>query len=60
MQTPVKPSAAIIIWQDEVTGSETDYPVGQIDKRDKHSRKAFLHEYILKNRPVVLKDAAQC
>src|SRR5262249_39931335 len=47
------------IWQDEARGSETDNPVCPIDKRDKLSRKEFLHEYILKNRPVVLKDAAQ-
>src|SRR5262249_26522560 len=31
----------------------------QIDKREKLSRKEFLHEYVLKNRCVVLKDAAQ-
>jgi hypothetical protein len=47
------------IWQDEVTGSETAYPTEQVDKRINLSRKEFLHEYILKNRPVVLKDAAQ-
>ncbi|HVW83944.1 MAG TPA: cupin-like domain-containing protein [Bryobacteraceae bacterium] len=31
----------------------------QVDKREKLSRKEFLHEYVLKNRPVVLKDAAR-
>ena len=31
----------------------------QIDKREKLTKKEFLHEYVLKNRPVVLKDAAQ-
>ena len=29
----------------------------QIDKREKLSRKEFLHEYVLENRPVILKDA---
>jgi len=32
---------------------------GQVDKREKLYKKEFLHEYVLKNRPVVLKDAAR-
>src|SRR6202051_4250666 len=32
---------------------------GDIDKRENLSRKEFLHEYVLKNRPVVLKDACK-
>jgi len=60
IETP-KPEAprTLNIWKDEVTGSDTDYSAGQIDKREKLSRKEFLHEYVLKNRSVVLKDAAR-
>jgi histone arginine demethylase JMJD6 len=50
---------ALNIWKDELTGSDTDYPSGQIDKREKLSRKEFVHEYVLKNLPVVLKDGAE-
>lgn len=46
------------IWKDEVTGSETKYPAG-VDKRENLSRSEFLHEYVLKNRCVILKDAAR-
>jgi histone arginine demethylase JMJD6 len=47
------------IWKDEVTGSDTDYTSGQIDKRDKLSREELLHEYVLKKLPVVLRDGAK-
>jgi hypothetical protein len=51
MQTNIDTPQRLNIWKDEMTGSETDYPAGQIDKREKLSRKEFLHEYVLKNRP---------
>ena len=44
------------IWNDADGVSQ---PSGQIDKREKLSLKEFMHEYVLKNRPVVLKDAAR-
>jgi histone arginine demethylase JMJD6 len=59
MNTGATASKTLNIWKDEITGSDTTYGEGQIDKREKLSRKEFLHEYVLKNRPVVLKDAAQ-
>jgi histone arginine demethylase JMJD6 len=42
------------IWNDEQANLEH---VDQIDKRDNLSRKEFLHEYVLKNRSVVLKNS---
>lgn len=60
MQTPkTEAPQTLNIWKDELTGSDTEYTPGQIDKREKLSRKEFLHEYVLKNRSVVLKDAAR-
>src|SRR5689334_10740510 len=47
------------IWSNSDVASQSSGPIDQIDKRDKLSRKEFLHEYVLKNRPVVLKDAAR-
>jgi histone arginine demethylase JMJD6 len=47
------------IWKDLGTGSESDYSAGQIDKRERLSRKDFLHEYVLKNKPVVISDATR-
>jgi hypothetical protein len=52
-------SRILNIWRDDRTGSETDYSEGQIDKREKLSREEFLREYVMKNRPVVLKDGAR-
>ncbi len=47
------------IWKDELTRSAEECAPSQIDKRDNLTRKEFLHEYVLKGRPVVLKDAAK-
>lgn len=44
-------------WMAPDAGSATSQT--QIDRREKLSKKDFLHEYVLKNRPVVLKDAAE-
>jgi len=45
------------IWTDENAGLENASAF--IDKRENLSREEFLREYVLKNRPVVLKDAAR-
>jgi histone arginine demethylase JMJD6 len=58
MQLTAEHPQILDIWKDELTGSDVDYPSGQIDKREKLSRKEFLNEYVLKNIPVVLKDGA--
>jgi len=47
------------MWRDEKTGSEVTFVDGQIDKRENLSKEEFLHEYVSKNRPVVIKDAAR-
>lgn len=59
METMVQDSQILNIWKDAVTGSEVEYEEGQIDRRENLSRDEFLHEYVLKNRPVVLTDAAR-
>src|SRR5882724_3579232 len=59
MQTSVQSLNNLDIWTEFSTGASPESPGGQIDRRDKLSRKEFLHEYVLKNRPVVLKDAAK-
>ncbi len=59
VEAPVEKSGRLNIWKDEVSGSDSDYGPSQIDKREGLSRKEFLHEYVLKNRPVVLKDGAK-
>src|SRR5579863_2626937 len=51
-------SGVLDIWREfrsDSQGTET----GEIDKRERLSRSEFLHEYVLKNRPVVLKGATQ-
>jgi histone arginine demethylase JMJD6 len=50
-------SEALNIWR--AAASQVSHSVDQIDKREKLSRKDFLHEYVLKNRPVILKDATK-
>lgn len=53
-------SNTLDIWKDVAVGSgDVGNSMDQIDKRENLSRKEFLHEYVLKNRPVVLKDAAR-
>jgi len=49
---PTPHPATLNIWSEENTP-------GQIDKRENLSKKEFLHEYVLKNRPVVLINAAK-
>jgi len=58
-RTAIENPGVLNLWKDEITGSDTQYSCAEIDKREKLSRREFLHEYVLKNRPVVLKDAAQ-
>lgn len=58
MATAAAARTGFSMWRDERTGSESEYVVGQIDKREKLSRTEFLNEYVLKNKPVVFKDAA--
>jgi histone arginine demethylase JMJD6 len=58
LQAPQAPHT-LNIWKDESSGSETEYASAPIDKRERLSLKEFLHEYVLKNRPVVLTDAAR-
>jgi histone arginine demethylase JMJD6 len=48
---------ALNIWMDDATNLR--HSSNRIDKRERLSKKEFLHEYVLKNRPVVLKDAAR-
>ncbi len=52
-QTIADRPQAFDIWN-SVAKNSTE----QIDRREKLSRKEFLHEYVLKNRPVILMDAA--
>lgn len=52
-------SRKLDIWKRDSDSHGTTCDEFQIDKREKLSRKEFLNEYILKNRPVVLKDAAR-
>lgn len=59
MPTHIENPTTLNIWKDGVTGSETEYPPGQIDKRSNLSRKEFLHEYVLRNRPVVITDSTK-
>jgi hypothetical protein len=49
---------AMDIWADEYWSDVKNSP-SPIDKREKLSKKEFLNEYVLKNRPVVLTDAAR-
>jgi hypothetical protein len=59
MSTHTHSSQKFSIWTDEVTGSDTEYQPGQIDRRERLSREEFLHEYVQRNRPVILTDAAR-
>jgi histone arginine demethylase JMJD6 len=59
MQSSVDSSQTLDIWKGEPSGGGFHSSVGQIDKRGKLSRKEFLHEYVRKNRPVVITDAAR-
>src|ERR1700676_5283055 len=54
-ETKIENSGMLNIWTEEARARSA----GAIDKREKLSRKEFLNEYVLKNRPVVLKDACQ-
>ena len=47
------------IWQDAVTRPIAATRSGSVDKRERLSRREFLHDYVLKGRPVILTDAAQ-
>src|SRR2546425_6620681 len=55
MQVKAEAPPTLDIW----ANSGTNRTEGQIDKRENLSRKELLHEYVLKNRSVVLKDAAR-
>lgn len=57
MQTETAPHT-MDIWAKEYW-SDVENSASPIDKREKLSKKEFLHEYVLKNRPVVLTDAAK-
>jgi hypothetical protein len=59
MQVETDVPQTLNIWKNEITEPEAGYSSGQIDKRECLSREEFLHEYVLKNRPVVLKNAAR-
>lgn len=59
MATAATAKSALSLWRDELSGSESDYAPGQVDKRENLSRREFLHEYVLRNKPVVFKDAAR-
>src|ERR1700693_280921 len=54
-ETKIENSGMLNIWTEEARARSA----GDIDKREKLSRKEFLNEYVLKNRPVVLKDACK-
>ena len=47
------------IWASTAATAQRDSLSVAVDKREKLTKKEFLHEYVLKNRPVVLKDAAR-
>ena len=55
MKSITQPPDTQDLWAGAPEGSTT----GSIDKREKLSRKEFLHEYVLKNRPVVITDASR-
>lgn len=57
MQTQKQDAEIFSIWQKDST--QVDTRDNQIDKRENLSKKEFIQEYVLKNRPVVLKDAAR-
>ncbi len=59
MEASVAVPNTLNIWKDEQTGSETAYSSESIDRRSRLSQKEFLHDYVLKNRPVVLTDSAR-
>src|SRR5262249_45559777 len=59
MQATVATLSALDIWKGQLSGSGPDVRSAQIDKREKLSRKEFLHEYVRKNRPVVITDAVR-
>jgi hypothetical protein len=59
MQAVAKTRLTLDIWKDQPSASAPGSSDGQIDKREKLSRKEFLHEYVQKNRPVVITDAAR-
>jgi len=59
MNTNTQEPPTLNIWTNGLDGPEIEYPDAQIDKRENLSRKEFLNEYVLKNRPVVIKDAAK-
>jgi histone arginine demethylase JMJD6 len=55
IDTKLRTPGMLNIWTEEARARSA----GDIDKRENLSRKEFLHEYVLKNRPVVLKDACK-
>jgi hypothetical protein len=57
MRTTVAASKTLDIWAK--AAADAAVSPSQIDRREKLSRDEFLHEYVLKNRPVVLVDAAR-
>ena len=60
MQVETDIHQTLNIWKDETSASDQEHALDQVDKRENLTREEFLHEYVLKNRPVVLKDAARC
>ena len=55
IKTKMHDSGMLNIWTEEARAQSA----GDIDKRENLSRKEFLNEYVLKNLPVVLKDACK-
>src|SRR5215510_12130183 len=51
-------SQTLSIWKDDAQANE-DHSSCQIDKRENLTQQEFLHEYVFKGRPVVLKDATR-
>jgi histone arginine demethylase JMJD6 len=59
MQTSARLTSTMDIWTEFATSAAPASPAGQIDRRENLSRKEFLNEYVYKNIPVVLTDAAR-
>jgi len=59
MQSIAAPQQLLNIWENEEAFLKPVESSDYIDKRENLSKREFLHEYVLKNKPVVLKDAAR-
>src|SRR5215831_17994314 len=47
------------IWDENYLATRKDSSFDQIDRRSNLSYEAFIHEYVKRNRPVIITDAAK-